>query len=314
MVSKGFTLTTNGNSIAVTTTYTYDADNQWLTTAVQRSGQSGYDSYTQVQYNAFGQVIGRGDNNGIAAHVSYDNVGNVISAPDAKTGAIHTYGFDLAHHRLVDSSTVTGGGGSTSTYSWLDLSGNVVLQRTPSDSASSGVNSSLLAARSYDRWGNVLTLTDAAGNTTQYHYDSRNQLVWQVEPNVLVVSATGVRTWAAPSKEWYYNVSGQLISTTDENGNTSQNTYDAAGHLTVAQDNAGARTYTAYDALGRAVAQQMPPVTASNGTAVRIVVTGYDNLNQVTTRASFISMARNKQAPRSGHIQAFQLGRMGRDW
>ncbi|MFC5743574.1 putative Ig domain-containing protein [Dyella tabacisoli] len=288
IASKGFTLTTNGNDIAVTTTYTYDADNQRLTTAVQRGGQSGYDSYTQVQYNAFGEVTGRGDNNGIAAHYSYDNAGNLIGSPDARTGAAHSYGFDLAHHLLTDNSTVTGGSASTWTHNWVDLSGKVVQQRTPSDSASSGVNTSLLTARSYDRWGNLLILTDAAGNTTQYHYDSRNQLIGQVEPNVLVVSATGTRTWATPAKAWYYNVSGQLIGTTDENGNSSWNTYDGAGHLTVAQDNVGARTYTAYDALGRAVAQQMPPASTNTGAAAHIVVTGYDNLDQVTTQNDLV--------------------------
>jgi YD repeat-containing protein len=302
VLTQSYTLTGNSGSSTVTSSYTYDADNQQLTTAVQRSGQSGYDSYTQVQYDAFGEVVAKGDNNGIEAHYTYNNAGQLSTAPDSKTGAIHTYGYDLAGHAGVDGVYVTGGSQQTWTVNTLDLGGRIVSRVLPSDAAATGESSAALHY-TYDRWDNVTSTTDAAGNTTQYYYDSRNQLAWEIEPNVLVVSATGTRTWARPSKEWYYNVSGQLIGATDENSNTSWNTYDAGGNLTIAQDGTGAHTYTAYDALGRAVARQTPPVQTATGPVAHITYTSYNALNQVTSQGDFLldstGAARTQQAQQS---------------
>ncbi|WP_279237486.1 putative Ig domain-containing protein [Dyella sedimenti] len=299
ITGESYTLTNNGTSVTVTSTYGYDADNQQLTSITQRSGQSGYDSYTQVKYNAFGEVIARGDNKGYEATYTYDNVGNQIAAPDAKSGAVHSYGYDLAGQLIVDATVVTGGGATTFVHNWLDLAGHTVQQRTPSTSAASGVGTPMLL-RSYDRWGNVLSYTDAAGNVTQYLYDSHNTLIREIEPNVQVVSATGARTWQTPTKNWYYNVSGQLIGVTDENGNSTWNTYDGAGNLTITQDGAGNKTYTAYDALGRAVAQQTPPANTATGPVAHITYTNYDNLDQAVQQGDFLlnsaGTARTQQA------------------
>ncbi|WP_221437774.1 putative Ig domain-containing protein [Rhodanobacter sp. A1T4] len=278
--------TTVGAVSTVTSTYTYDADNQQLTTAVQRSGQSGYDSYTQVKYNAFGEVVAKGDNNGYEATYTYNNVGLLTTAPDSKTGAIHSYIYDLAGSQVVDLSTATGGGNGVWTGNTLDLAGHAIARVVPVANAIAGESSP--STFTYDRWGNVLSSTDAAGNVTQYQYDSQNQLIREIEPNVLVVSATGVRTFQTPTKSWYYNVQGQLIGVTDEDGNTSLNTYDAAGNLTIAQDATGANTTTAYDALGRAVAQETPPANTLSGPLTHITYTSYNSLNQVTAQGDFL--------------------------
>lgn len=302
VLTQRYTLTGNSGSSTVTSSYTYDADNQQLTTAVQRSGQGGYDSYTQVQYNAFGEVVARGDDSGLQAHYTYNDAGQLSIAPDSKTGALHTYGYDLAGHAAVDGVGVTGGSQQAWTVNTLDLGGRSLSRLLPSGTAATGESATALQY-AYDRWGNVTSTTDAAGNTTQYHYDSRNQLAWEIEPEVLVVSATGVRTWTTPSKEWYYNVSGQLIGATDENGNTSWNTYDAGGNLTVAQDATGARTTTAYDALGRAVARQTPPAQTATGPVAHLTYTSYDALNQVVAQGDFLldsaGTARTQQAQQS---------------
>src|SRR6185312_3655431 len=217
--------------------------------------------------------------------------------------AIRTYTYNLAGQQVLDTSTVTGGGATTQTINALNLMGRAVQQRTPSDSAGSGSSAAITYVQ-YDRWGNVTSMTDASGNVTSYAYDAQNQLIQQTEANVLVVSATGTRSWGTPTKSWYYNVKGQLIGGVDENGNASWNTYDAAGHLTVAQDATGAKTTTAYDALGRAVAQQLPSVNTAGGLGVtvqsRITYTSYNNLNQVTAQGDFLldsaGTARTQQA------------------
>jgi YD repeat-containing protein len=287
VLTQSSTLTGNSGSTTVITSYTYDANNQQLSTATQRSGHSGYDTYVRVQYNAFGEVTARGDNNGFEAQYTYNNVGQLSSAPDAKTGAIHTYGYDLAGHQGVDGTYVTGGSQRTWTVNTLDLDGRVVSRTTPSSSAAVGSNSSAEHA-SYDRWGNVLSQTDELGNTTSYYYDSQNRLIQEVEPNVLVVSATGVRTWQTPTREWYYSVDGWLIGTIDENGNQNWNAYDSVGDQVTAQDGVGNRTYTGYDSLGRAVAVQTPPANTASGTYARITYTNYNILGQVQQQGDFL--------------------------
>ncbi|WP_284322504.1 hypothetical protein [Dyella acidisoli] len=288
--SRTFTYDANGNvltqsytltgSTTVTTTNTYDANNQLLSTAVQRSGVSPYDSSTQQKYNAFGEVIAKGDNNGFEATYTYNAAGQQSSAPDSH-GALHTYGYDLVGNLVVDRSTVTGGASAVWTHNTYNLSDQVVSQITPATNAAAGENSASVSL-SYDRWGNVTAKTDANGNTTTSQYDSQNHLIEQTGANVLVVSASGVYTWTNPIETWAYNVNGELQQQTDANGNATIYSYDAVGNQTVVVDGTGAYTYTSYDALGRAVATQTPPAQTATGTAANISFTAYNNLNQVT--------------------------------
>ncbi|WP_225428125.1 putative Ig domain-containing protein [Dyella tabacisoli] len=281
VLTQSYTLT---GSTTVTTTRTYDADNQLLSEVVQRSGVSTYDRYVRQQYDAFGEVVAKGDNTGYQASYGYDNNGNLTYASNSHTGARHYYSHTLMGWQASDANLITGG--SVWTLDQFDLAGRAIAHQVPNTASASGQSSSI-SHFAYDRWGNVVSLTDAVGNTTQNYYDSRNQLYQQVEANVLVVSASGARTWATPTKEWYRNVNGQLMGSTDENTNSGWNAYDTAGNLTMSQDNTGARTYTAYDALGCAVAQQTPPVQTVNGTQANITYTSYDGLNQVIGQGYF---------------------------
>jgi YD repeat-containing protein len=253
----------------VTTTNTYDANNQLLSTSVQRSNASTYDSYIQQKYNAFGEVIAKGDNNGYEASYTYNAIGQQTSAPDSH-GATHLYGYDLVGNLVVDRSTVTGGASAVWTHNVLNLANQVVTQITPATSAATGEGGTPVTT-SYDRWGNVIAKTDANGNVTTYQYDSQNHLIEQTQANVLVVSATGVYTWVNPTQTWAYNVNGQLTQSTDANGNVTTYSYDAAGNQTAVKDGAGATTTTAYDALGRAVATQTPQVQTA--TTLQSIIT-----------------------------------------
>ena len=268
----------------VTTMSAYDADNQLLSTAVQRSKTGTYDSYTQQKYDAFGEVIAKGDNHGYEAAYTYNAAGQQTSAPDSH-GAIHLYGYDLVGNLVVDRSTVTGGASAVWTHNTYNLGNQVVSQVTPASNAASGEGGSVTT--SYDRWGNVTAKTDANGTTTTYQYDSQNHLIEETQANVLVVSAAGVYSWVSPTQSWAYNVKGQLTQSTDANTNVTLYTYDAAGNQTVVKDATGATTTTAYDALGRAVAIQTPPAQTATGTLANITVTTYDNLNQVIAQGYF---------------------------
>jgi YD repeat-containing protein len=193
----GTTYDNNGNilttsylltpGITVTTTNTYDADNQLLSTATQRSNASTNDSYTQQKYNAFGEVIAKGDGNasgangGYEVQYAYNNAGQQTSSPNSTTGAMHDYGYDLVGNLVTDSSSLTNGAGTAVTQSTYNLDNQAVVQVTPSTNAVTGENSGTVGT-SYDRWGNVVARTDANGNTTTYQYDSQNHLIEETVP------------------------------------------------------------------------------------------------------------------------------------
>ncbi|WP_426270378.1 LysM peptidoglycan-binding domain-containing protein [Dyella kyungheensis] len=279
--------------VTVTTTNAYDADNHLLSTAVQRSNASSPDSYIQQKYNAFGEVIAKGDGNasgangGYEVQYTYNNAGQQTGSPNGTTGALHSYGYDLVGNLVLDTSTITGGSATVFTQDTYNLSNQSITQLTPTTGAASGENSAAIS-NSYDRWGNVIARTDANGNVTTYRYDSQNHLVEESEATVLVVSASGVYTWITPTKTWNYNIDGELMLSADENGNLTQYTYDAAGNQTLMEDGASAKTYTAYDALGRAAATETPPVQTATATLSNIKYTTYNNLNQVTGQGYFL--------------------------
>ncbi|WP_017462622.1 putative Ig domain-containing protein [Dyella ginsengisoli] len=281
-----FTLTGSSGSVVVTTTATYDNVNQRMSTVVTRAGVSTPDSAQYVTYNAFGEVTARGDTvDGNEAVFTYNNAGQQTSAPASSTGAIHSYGYDLAGHLDFDGYVVTGGGSRTWTFQPLDLDGRAEHIRAPANNAASGVDAGALTTLSYDRWGNVLSRTDSRGYTTTFLYDSQNHVIKQIEAEVMVVGTDGSRTWQTPVKQWFYDVNGRLIGVTDENNHSSWNTYNAAGQLTQSQDATLAKSYTAYDVFGHALAQQTPPVDIGLAQAVlspHITTTTYDLGGRVT--------------------------------
>jgi len=70
----------------------------------------------------------------------------------------------------------------------------------------------------YDLVGNLLTQTDAMGNTTTYTYDNMGRVLTMADALNNVTSYT-------------YDSLGRLLTTKDARGNVTQNIYDAVGNL-----------------------------------------------------------------------------------
>ena len=84
---------------------------------------------------------------------------------------------------------MTGDSGTATIQNTLNLAGRVAQQTRPGNGASAAP-----ATFGYDRWGNVTTMTDAAGNVTHDLYDSRNHLIRECAvwcPNRRVVERGG---------------------------------------------------------------------------------------------------------------------------
>ena len=110
-----------------------------------------------------------------------------------------------------------------------------------------------------DRWGNAISTTDAAGNTTYYRFNQLGQLIERRLPSVEIVSvgATGTvtTTTGTPTARQYYDVLGQLIASQDENGNVNALTLNAAGQaISETHANNTSRTAT-FDVFGNKIAE-----------------------------------------------------------
>ncbi|MBQ4591147.1 MAG: hypothetical protein IJB20_03865, partial [Clostridia bacterium] len=81
-----------------------------------------------------------------------------------------------------------------------------------------GFSQAVVNTATYDALGNVLTQTDAMGNTTSYTYDTMGRVLTVTDALNNVTSYT-------------YDALGRLLTTTDARGTVTRNTYDAVGNL-----------------------------------------------------------------------------------
>lgn len=292
LVSQSRTLTGgDGSTTQVTTTYAYDAVNRRIDARTSRTDGT-IDSHETVTYDAFGEVVSRGDGTSSSGY-TYDADGSLHSAVDAKTGATHAYLHDLAG-RLVADISVAANDSQVESLNVLDLNGNILRQTAPGSTDTSNSATDPTVFRQFDRWGNVLSLTDADGNITTYQYDALNQVVKETEAGVLVVDDHGSRTVQNPTRQWFYDVDGRLLGTVDENGHAQSIVNDAAGKQVRMTDATNATSITAYDALGRQVASQN-----ANGA---ITWQAYNGLNQVVARGDFGATVRGSAVTLQSYV------------
>ncbi len=109
----------------------------------------------------------------------------------------------------------------------------------------------------FDRWGDVLSSTDASGNLTSYTYDRLGHVTSVTLPSteVLSTSAGGVdqivdQGAIAVTEYNYYDVMGRLTGTRDGNGNLNQSVYNAGGQLLRVYHADGGKLQFAYDIFG----------------------------------------------------------------
>ena len=285
----------DGSSVYVVTSNTYDADGRLLSTVTQRVGAALPDKSVTTVYDGFGDVVATGNGVAVSSTQAYDNAGNLVSATDPKTGVQHTYGYNLAGQRVSDTWA------NTATTYTLDLDGRTVAERGPSTTSATGQSPAQVTA-TYDRWGNVLTSTDALGGVTTYTYNERNQLVTQAGPTVTVVGANGAATTATPTKTIGYDDSGNAVIVTDENGNVTRTRYNATGQIVAVTDGANGTSYTAYDALGNEAGDQ-------DGIG-HIVFKDYDSLGHVIIQGDFV-LAADSQSRQVVWQQAYVVDQSG---
>jgi RHS repeat-associated protein len=129
----------------------------------------------------------------------------------------------------------------------------------------------------YDALGNLLSMTDAIGNTAVYLYDPSSN---PTSKTVQVTSGTTATT------QYTYNSFGEVLSTTDQLGSVTTNTYDSNGNLlSVTTPAPGSVTQFAYNSVGEltTITDPLNNVTTLVYTSVGLINTITDAKNNVTT-------------------------------
>ncbi|WNO11314.1 hypothetical protein [Teredinibacter sp. KSP-S5-2] len=261
-------------------------------------------------YNAFGEVVHEekiwgAANQGEAALTSakvasytYDDAGRVETKTNGE--GITTYRYDLAGSvvRQIVSERVPSGAPAAprETINELDLLGRTIKQTLPQFDATNADFSSNPGARpeisqTFDRWGKVLSNTDALGNTTEFRYDHEGRVVREISASASNVRGNDGLVTSIEIKEFQYDILGRAgiekISATDKikvGGNEppatdpygvtvpdapaselTQNVthersrfkfYDTAGNITRTTDSTYMMTDYAYDIHGNRVGRR----------------------------------------------------------
>jgi RHS repeat-associated protein len=273
----------HGNLISIrdpqghVTTLSYNSDGT-LASRTMPKGQSSIvliaDGFTTVyDYNSAGQVIEQGSDINVATGnplinttFAYDARGNLISVTDPD---IHTttYTYDLLGRQL----TVTDAVSNTTQMTYDDL-------------------------------GLLLARTTARGEETDYVYDGDRRLIQVINADRHIFPAGFVPTgnfvkflafigghtvteWAS-AVNYSYDLDGNLASTTDENGNVTQYSYDNRNRRVQTIDPLGNTTTITYDGDGDLISttDARKNTTTYSYDPDNRLLTKVDALGDVTTR------------------------------
>jgi RHS repeat-associated protein len=251
--------------------YTYDASSN-LTSVTDAAG-----GVWKYQYNAQNQLVQTTDARGIVSYQNtYDANGRVNTQTTADGGVLrfaYTITNPLVPNSPVVQTTVTNQLGNQYVYRFntvgfvtdvTDPNGQTRhFARDPGTNMVTHVSGGGLCpicgdpalgdfGYTYDQSGNLLTQTDALGNTWANTFDpSTNQVLTRTDPLGNVT-------------RFGYDGRGNVTSLKDQKGNTFTYTYDGNGLLLTVTDPQGAVTKNTYDALGNlsAVTDQLNNVTS----------------------------------------------------
>ncbi|WP_343363312.1 DUF6531 domain-containing protein [Listeria seeligeri] len=269
------------------TSYTYTARNQLATTTYADGGiiQNQYDAKGQLIatvdqlgneketiYNNVGRIEKTIDARGNETTSEYDEKGQLIKLRDALNQET-TYEYDMMGNQI--KSTAPTGIITYNTYNDLnqlietndnfnrftqyeyDVMGNQISSKNWKGEET---------FNTYNEYNEKITSTDKRGNTTMYTYDDASQLVQELDAkgNEKVTSYNGIGqaiesigtsclpcgTTNTEHTSLSYDVIGNPIASTDQEGNVTEFQYDAKGQLMETKNPLGYVVKTTYTPTG----------------------------------------------------------------
>ena len=254
------------------------------------------DSFTQIKYNAYGEITAKGDD--AAANdvtIKYNAAGWQIAELDVLANQNVTgLKYNLAGHLV---SEIKRGKGETQ-YEIDKLGRTQVLHQQAFSAYEKNRQGKRVLSDasqptlrfSYDRWGNTLTSTDVHHYSTHYRYNQNNQVTRETKQNILVWNVAEAKyDNFIPVTKYFYDVNGNMVATTDAKGHSRYQFYNADGLLIKQTDAMGHSTHLGYDVFGREIARAdkiyASDATAAEKTSAAQIVTtkSYSKLGQVLT-------------------------------
>jgi len=133
----------------------------------------------------------------------------------------------MVHGALAGTGELQNGTSSAPIEAYYSYNSPGTLLQTKQLYNNSGIIQWLTTSRTYDRFGNLATLTDPRGNITRYGYASRYQSGYLTSQNVTLIPGSNL-----VSTSYSYNLAmGTMLSRVDPNGYNTTYSYDLLGRL-----------------------------------------------------------------------------------
>lgn len=215
--------------LGLTTTYTYFEPNLIKTKTVRdtegvaSNGNSGISYTWSYFYSSSNKLIKEIDPKGHETNYVYDDLNRLIEKYYTVNGEVFSYKteYDLLG-RIVKTINPLQQATSTSYTSRNEVSTKTNALDEPT------------LRYTYDKNGNVNSITDAEGRTTTITYDAFNRKIELVDDEMNI-------------QKWSYNEAGHIQKYTDSRGFETQYEYDLLGNVTKVTDANGGITTSSYD-------------------------------------------------------------------
>ncbi|MBA2657779.1 MAG: hypothetical protein H0U70_12490 [Tatlockia sp.] len=269
----------DGSARLIDKRFSYDEESHLLQSAIFKN--DGQLRTEDARYNAFGEVIAKGIDANLATHIDYDNLGRVwrsnaeghyqilvydltdkltqvVTASNANSLEYSLYGVDLSDSRFAENLK----------FSEDQWRYNLQRQDNEYDALGHCLRYSKEFTKSIkdeeegkleqisqfsimDRWGNVLSHTNARGFETSYEYNSFDKVIRQELPLATVLNDKFALLNIKPTIYYAYDALGRAIAVTDANGHILTKVLDAEGSTLEEMDALGHKRIKNYDLLGR---------------------------------------------------------------
>ena len=240
-------------AVAIDTRSHYDAFGEMDEKAVFQYGTTPTPTWQEFfSYDQAGHLWRTNSGDGVYKVYFYNLAGQQTGQLTSRSIDLSTYASAAAADNAIDK---------THQVTVYDLDGRVVQQRETFADSLLPPTFDPKTTMTLDRWGNVLSVVDRAGNTTTYRYNMLNQVTQTTLPVITVVDTRSTIDThdAAPVLQNFYDLQGNLIEAHDGNGFATRYFYNAAGQLLIKQDadsahySGGAFTRYTYDNFGETI-------------------------------------------------------------
>jgi YD repeat-containing protein len=268
------------------------------------------DNKAEIEYTAFGEVATRKITNGLGTAFvddrtyGYDQAGRLRVSNDNEQGLDRDHGYNLGGHKVREKRASFGGEAI-----YIDATDRLgrAIQSTSPRNTDDKTTALPVVTRVFDRWGNVLSITDARNNRTDYQYNTLNLISREEKAAVTVVGENGQATPGhRPVSEYSYDIHGRLAWTKDANGVFRYSYYAANGDLQSTTDGEGAVTRYAYNSLGEEKYIERP----ADGSRGQVLYRNYDDRGRLTEMGDYTQIP-NSTAYQQSMQQRYVLNQDG---